>query len=498
MTDDNMPTSETTRRRFLRTTGLIGVAAVPTLAPATEWDRSGSRRRAAAPAGSLFSHFVGTCQAGTDPGVVLQQQGIRWERQDVSWDSLERQPGVIDQGYLDDLHARLDKAAGGGVTVLPMLGYTAHWAARTSPYTFSHAGSDVEIGPMLSETETSFVRDVTVTAPDGKSTTTRSTLEKSKTPPRDSAEWKAFVDRVAGELRNRHGLEYFQVWNEACWGSGFWNSGLGDYFSSIHKPAAEAIRSHGAKVVYGGWPAMASATTYADALTDNDAWSSVDVFDLHYHALGDMDALRQAGHAHLGTTVPVWQTEWGFDTDGTAIPNNFPRAFYWGLHNGLAAHPDRFKMFWFAWWAPDDPAAYGYRRCLRSDSTASAHGAALATLLQLLDTPSVQRYTDFTTTPALSPSLAGAAVEGFALPNGRKILAIHLRNDALPDSVRVTLGRVGHVAPVERVSIFNGRTPLTFQLGTTTVDVPVHDPDGHAETINASSGERTFYLSVGL
>ncbi|MFF4768767.1 hypothetical protein ACFY1V_19875 [Streptomyces sp. NPDC001255] len=448
---------------------------------------------------SLFSRFAGTCQAGADAAGIDESLGLTWNRQDVSWAALQPAEGTWDDAALDTLVTAFETASAGGVSTLPVLGYTAPWAARRDPYDFTVPGQHVAIGPVLSETATTFRRRVTVTATDGTPVSDgERELSRDKTPPADPGQWTAFVQRAVDRLTaSTADVPYFQLWNEAYWGTPFWNSGLDDYFATVHEPAAAVVRAAGARTVYGGWPAGAPTSELLRTLDARAAWDTVDVLDIHYQAINTMPALLTAAAAHSATPA-LWQSEYGFTTDWASIGNVYPRVFSWALREGLADHPDMVKMFWFAWRAPDDPTAYGYRKCLLSGSTPSGHGRALKALTTLLDSPTVSRWSDFTTTPVLGFTLDGAvsSAEGFTLADGSHVLALHLRNgpSGPVDHVVLDSPALSGASAVRRVDLYGNTTPLT--PAGTTVTVPAHDPDTEAETANAATGVRTVYVAL--
>ena len=90
---------------------------------------------------------------------------------------------------------------------------------------------------------------------------------------------------------DRHDLHWHECeprkgeWNEAHPVSGFWEGDLDSYMTRVHLPAARIIRELGGKVVYGGWPCCGSLKELTTLLDKHDAWSTMDVVDVHYFGL---------------------------------------------------------------------------------------------------------------------------------------------------------------------------------------------------------------------
>jgi hypothetical protein len=477
-----------TRRQLVGTSavaGLAGALGLPVTATVV-----GAPPANAAGGPSLFARFCGACQSGSEPSVITSL-GLTWDRQDLSWASIQPGEGEWDDSALDAFVSRVHAATNAGANLLPVLDYTAPWAARADPYSFIHQGDTFDVGTVISATDSNFVRRVVQTAPDGTVVSDEEmTMSRSKTPPRSVDEWVAYINHVTDALV-ANGVSYLQVWNEAWWGSGFWLSGMDDYFDTIHNPAAEAIHAKGGRVVYGGWPADAP-NTLADQITEHNAWDTVDVLDVHYRAVNSMPSLL-AAMATESDKPRLWQTEYGFTTAVTTIPNLWPRLFSWALSEGLAADPDMVKMFWFAWSSPDDSAAYGYGKCLMTGAAPSDHGQAIRALVELLnETGTVSTFQNYSTEPAYGFTLDGSVscTEGFLMPSGKRVIALHMKNP--PATIIVTIS--GLSGSADRVDIFGNHTAAAVDGDT--VSFPSADPDPDAEAVNANSTLRTVYLEL--
>ncbi|MFF4768766.1 hypothetical protein ACFY1V_19870 [Streptomyces sp. NPDC001255] len=521
------------RRGLLQSAGAVGgLALAGGVLPGTTAPAAAAPAAAASAADpalvtagvpSVFGAFNGVCQV---PAGSLAQvpalAGIGWNRLDIPWQNLEPVQGQFDQSRLQALGEQILAARRAGVRVLPVLAYTARWAGRRDAYAFDSGGRHYAYGPVTAENDTHFTRHLKVTRlDDGRVVQDAETkINRTFTPPADRAAWLAYVERVVDFLSAEpYGVEYFQVWNEAYQGSSFWFGGMDEYFTDIHLPAAGAIRARGGKTVFGGWPCGLPLTLLTDLLDKHRAWGTLDVLDVHYDPLPAMEYLRTAaarrGHADIG----VWQTEHGFVPDGTLIPNLYPKAFAWALGHGLARHPDRFKLFWFAWGSANDPKAYGYGRCLHNGTERTAHARTLAVLGDLLGGNRVTTYSRFRTEPQLPRALDehASAAEGFTVGK-RKVVAVHLARQGeanifwdftgdatawhlsgFDPELRLTLQDVPRGAKVSRVDILGNRTELTWLReahGSATVVVPVMDTDEETKKLTADAEVRTFYVVV--
>lgn len=508
--------------------GLAGLAVstIPAAAARAGTPSTASTAPAASPRGTsgvpLFENFIGTCQAGTSVSDLSSVAGMRWDREDFDWNSYEPSKGTFDNDYLEKLKTLVTTANTAGATVLPILDYTAVWAARRSAYSFTENGIHYSLGPVTAENGSTFTRRVTARDATGKviSDAVQDT-NGGTTPPADQADWEAYVETMVSTFTAApYNVKYFQIWNEAHWDSGFWFGGLDEYFDLIHNPAARIIRKHGGKVVYGGWVCGASLQDFVDLLDRHRSWDLVDVLDVHYDPLFAMDFLvteaRRRGHSAL----QIWQTEIGFSNDFNYLPNLYSKGFYWALNQGLAKDSDRHKLFWFAWFSPDDPAAYGYNACLHKGSALSNNGVSLNVLTSLIGGPDVRTFNDFSTTPALRPELDErlSAAEGFQVNDKKIVISIQLARqnpanifyDVNGDGTAMHLGlfnpevtvtlrqKASQFTKVRRVDILGNSVDLawdpTYRGPGGRVQVPVQDTDADTVAITSNAEVRTFYL----
>jgi hypothetical protein len=290
---------------------------------------------------------------------VMRDLGLGWARESfpVDWNAVEPAKG---QWQFAKMDAKVAEAHALGVEVLPMLGYTAKWAA----------GAAGGFGPA-----------------------------------RDVADWEEYVERVVARYsRPPYNLRYFQVWNEPSWTPmTFWKRSGPEWIDTVYLPAARIIRRYGCRVVLGGW-ADADVAHLNDALAWHDAWRFTDIIDIHYSPIGVWQDIWDHW-LRDGRCLGVWQTEIGFHDFPEYIPNLNPRALYWALKHGWREDADRYKLFWFASWGagPDGakcltlPGAHG--------TQLSAHGTRLKALTQVLGDGQLAAFDEFTTDPPLPPAL---------------------------------------------------------------------------------------------
>ncbi|MDX6291894.1 MAG: hypothetical protein QOH50_969 [Kribbellaceae bacterium] len=461
-----------------------------------------------------FRAFAGENQ-GALSGLVAN---IQWDRMDVDWNTIEPSKGTINQAALDEYKRQFTEAKSHGITILPVLGYTAGWAANRTGYSYTLHDQTFEYGPVTAENGDKLTRQLVTKDATGKVLSTETVQTSAgRTPPASSADWTSYVNTVIAALKPL-GITYYQVWNEAYPTSGFWTGGMDQYMQLIHLPAVKVIHDAGAKVVYGGWICGAPLSEYVALLDKYDAWKGIDVFDMHYMPVGAMDTLYQTAKERGVANPAVWQTELGFTTQDKFIADVYPRVFHWALSKG-GTNLDQFKLIYFAAWSPNDPAAFGYNRTLIGGSDLTPKGKTLTTLANLLRGSKAKTYDAFTTSPGLKPDLNEnlSTANGFLLDDRRIVLAIDLKrqNDAniFQDAttgdtlhldfgnpmMTITLKNVSSVKKLERVDLYGNRIPLTWKSlggGRVQVQVPIIDADPTVHTLNQKENEDIFYLAL--
>lgn len=461
-----------------------------------------------------FRAFSGENQ-GSLTGLVGNSQ---WDRMDVDWNAIEPTKGHINQAAVDEYTRQFTQAKSNGITILPVLGYTAGWAANRTGYSYTFHGQTFEYGPVTAENGDQLTRQLVTKDATGSVLSTQTVQTSAgRTPPANSADWTAYVSRVVSLLKPL-GITYYQVWNEAYPTSGFWTGGMDQYMTLIHLPAAKVIHNAGAKVVYGGWICGAPLSEYTALLDRYKAWNTIDVFDMHYMPVGAMDTLYQTAKKRGIANPAVWQTELGFTTQNKFIADIYPRVFHYALSKG-GNNLDQFKLLYFAAWSPNDPAAFGYNRTLIGGSDLTPKGKTLTTLASLLRGTTAKTYDTFTTLPGLKPDLNEnlSTANGFLLDNKRVVLALDLKrqNDAniFEDAstgdtlhldfgnpmMTVTFNNVNNVKKLERVDLYGNRIPLTWKSlggGRIQVQVPIIDADPTVHALNQTENEDIFYVAL--
>ncbi|SDH06921.1 Chitobiase/beta-hexosaminidase C-terminal domain-containing protein [Leifsonia sp. 98AMF] len=462
-----------------------------------------------------FRAFAGVNQGPTSAANVADMQ---WGRQDFDWGTIEPEKGKIDHAALDKYVQQFTDAKAHGVTILPVLAYTAGWAANRTGYSYEFHGKTYQYGPVTGTEGWNFIRQLKVTDSSGKVISDASVQTNiGRTPPQDPKDWADFV-KLAVDTLKPLGITYFQVWNEAYPGSGFWEGGMDQYMQDIQLPAAKIIHAAGMKVVYGGWICGAPLSEYIALLDKWKAWKSIDVYDMHYMPIGTMQTIYAAAQKRGIKNPSVWQTEIGFTTEDKFIADIYPRVFHWALSKG-GSNPDQVKLIYFADWSPNDPAAFGYNRTIKSGDGLSTKGKTLVTLADLLRGSKATTYDSFTTDPGLKPELneALSTANGFLLDGKRIVLAIDLKRQNQADifedqntgdtihldfgepTITVTLRNVHNVKSLDRVDLLGNRTPLTWTSAgrnAIQVQVPIRDTDPTVHDLNQTENEDVFYLSV--
>jgi len=382
--------------------------------------------------GPTFLEASGACQGRADG--PLWGTALSWDRHDLHWHECEPSQGSWNQEYLKRFGERVLAQKKTGVTVLPVLSYNASWSWDREPRVLTYRNTRRSFTPrndgqfdILYEKQSqdgTWQEEQRKTEPGGR----QWPLAAEHVP-----DWEAYIHRSVAYLQAPpYNLTYFQIWNEAHPMSGFWEGDLDTYMTRIHLPAARVIHELGGKVVYGGWPCCGTLEELIGLLDKHKAWSSIDVLDVHYFGLNAFKRLRQAATERGFSKMAVWQTEVCFDTDPTYISTVYPRFLAWALENGWQDQADRYKLFFFAYWSPDDPKAFGYRKTLLSSERLSIHGESLHTLGRLLGRTPLKIYTGVNSEPALTAGTdeRTSAMEAFEVDK-RIVIAVQWVDDAV-------------------------------------------------------------------
>jgi hypothetical protein len=396
-----------------------------------------------APPGPRFREFSGVCQGRPDG--PLWDHSLAWDRWDLPWNECEPTRGAWNEERLAEFGRQVLACRQRGARLLPVLAYNSAWSWDRGERSFQHGDRRWQVVPRADE---EFAVTEAKRAGDGSWTQVKQDVRKGGLTWPLAAErvpdWEAFVRRAVEFLRQPlYGVEYFQVWNEAHPDSGFWFGDLDTYMERVHLPAARAIRAAGGKVVYGGWPCCGSITGFVELLDRHQAWGSVDVLDVHYFGIAAWPQLLAAATARGHGNLALWQTEVGFTQDPGFILNDYPRALGWALRQAWD-RPERFVLFYFAFWSPDDPKAFGYGCTLYSGTHLAVHGRGLALLGELLDGSGLRAFPGVRSEPPVELALDGgqSSLEAFAVED-RIVVAVHWRRaapgEAAPETLTLTL-----------------------------------------------------------
>ncbi len=461
------------------------------------------------PVERTFVNFSGVC-SGTVDAEPFWGTSLGWNREDFWWRSFQPERGKWNMDYLKKYGKRILSAKARGVKYLPILAYGSGWPIGTIPDQEFELGGKIYTVNRRSDGSYDFagfnqemVNGKLERVPFEKRNISAERMSKLFIPDDQVPDWEAFVRKTVTALRAEpYGIEYFQIWNEAHPASSFWYGDMDIYMKNVHLPAAKIIRELGGKVVYGGWICGESISEFVEFLDRNDAWDSIDVFDMHYFPLAGMEylarALKERGYQDKG----IWQTELGFSSDANFIGNLYPRALHWALKNNWN-WADKFKIFYFAYGSPDDPKAYGYRRCLMLGGKPNFSGRSLDTLAELLGGAPIELYEPVCSVPELFPELDErlSSLETFRIadrivsaahvfPNNNAKIFVDWNGDL--DTIHVDfenpLLRLEYprldperVLRIERVSMYGSRLDLTDRLEKVgkgvAVNVPIREPD---------------------
>lgn len=463
----------------------------------------------------MFGQFVGVCQAKADPKRPELWKNICFIREDLSWGRVQpKGRDSCDQEYLDKWGQAVLRNREQGVEMLPVLDYTAPWAARRRAWSFTVGNVRYDI-PAAEGADPR--KALAVDLKTGKKKEMK--FSPGILPPENVKDWESFVDRVVAFLsKPPYNVTHFQPWNEAHdQFTGFWVGGMDEYMKTIHLPAARIIRKYGGKVVFGGYPCCGSMQHLIDLCDKYDAWKTLDVIDIHYFPLSSWEYLYQRALVTKEVRA-LWQTEVGFTRSTGWVPNTYPRFFHWAI--GHDWEPDRYRIFQFAYWSPDDPKAYGYLCCLLRGRKLSHHGKALVTLGRLLDSAKIVPYSKWRTRPVLRTELRGnlSSVEGFDT-GSRIVLAVHLMKENAAaiftdwnltmdnlhldwpyTTMQVSLPEVppADAKSAHRVGIYGSRLPLRIEPDGKGIrlTVPVCDGDPAERRDNRAAHATTFYVVV--
>jgi hypothetical protein len=419
----------------------------------------GVRAFAQGSAGATFRNFNGCVRLGppAEPPEVTQKLGTGWIRADFSWNDIEPQKGKWNWETFDN---QVRRAQSEGAQVLPILDYSALWAASVK-------------GNYLSVP--------------------------------NEADWDEYVEQVVARYSaSPYNMRYFQVWNEPTVEAGFLKGASNlDYIDKIYLPAAKIIRKHNCYVVFGGWPHSNSLDQLGQELDHNNAWQWTDIVDVHYFEMYAWQNLYDRWIA-TGKCKGIWQSEIGWNNSPNFLPNTYWRILYWSLQRGWQ-NLDQYKVFWYQRF---DTGANAVKALVTQDPSGnfelSQHGQRLAEMNQLLGNSPLQLFTQFSTNPSVAPSSEETTPTALGFRVGNDSVVIVLLLAAVPANrpvsvavdlprkpARVTLlSATGDSLPL-RSNYTSGRLQINALTNGFSTAIATWRPAG---PFNVSIG----YLEIGL
>jgi hypothetical protein len=364
------------------------------------------------------------------PEQIARELPLGWARENFLWDSIERQKGQWNWNHTDQI---VQTAHSLNMEILPMLGFTALWAA--------------------------------------------STPGKELSPPKQVEDWQNFVEHVVARYSAApYNLHYFQVWNEPAIGA-FWQGQSNvQWVDTIYLPAAKIIRGHNCKVVFGGWGLGGGLPAYNQILAHNNAWQWTDILDVHYYGDGAWQPLYDQW-LKTGKCHGIWQTEIGFTPEPGFLPNLYLRSMSWALQHGWG-NPYDYRVFWYIAMGGAGP---NRDKCLAkvgpdNKPMLTVNGNGLAIMNQVLGAGTLTLLTGFSTVPPLSPTLAETAPTalGFRVGPSRSVVAL-LLDKSTRSPVRVTVPVTQKPKQVQIVTATGAKQQVEPQLqpGQLVLNVPV-------------------------
>jgi len=394
-----------------------------------------------------IENFLGVCQAGN--GDSPRRLGVGWNRVDVQWG-----PDIDHPVNEESLKKQILSAQTNGVKVLPILDYLSPWAAAKSSSEFDSGGVHYQIQVTADAHARSGYKRVRIGTDlaTGEEVSRKEISGERGTP--DPKAWAAFVERTVSTFSKApYNIKYWQVWNEGTIESGvFWDESQERYVDNIHIPAAKIIHKYGGKVVWGGWPDCNTLAQYDNTLLYHDAWKYTDILDTHYLPPAAFDYLYQRW-VGAGKCEGIWMTEIGFTKNPEQIANTYPRMLYWALTHQFD-DPDKYKVFWFAWYSPDDPKAYGYQCSLNAGDHPTQHGKQIDQFSGLLKAKSLTAYGEFRTDPEIGfhTDERDASTEGFQADN-RYVMAFHIPLTSSDHWINAKTGDTRHMGNDKTITI---------------------------------------------
>ena len=343
-----------------------------------------------------------------------------WERIDISWSDLEPRFGVFDEEELEKAENEIKSVSETGRKVLVLITGTPVWAVETMPYSFIKDGNEYNVGRLRGIKYEKVVRSV------GEKNGDEMQQEELIISPENirlnkngAEEWKKFVKYIGEKLKGM--TDYIQIYDEPFGKAENFYGSESDYLEEIHKPAAKILQDMGYKVVCGGIPNNYDTDVFLKSLKDNDAFSSIDVFNVYNATTGGLNYLYNQIKA-MGIVPYIWQTETGYLNATTYTANNYLRTFYWSLLNKEA--PDQFKVFWSEKQDNDTETTL----CEGDYGELTQYGKSYNGIINLLSGKNVEIFKDYTNKYGMEFEIfeTKSSSEAFLVDNKRVVIANHM------------------------------------------------------------------------
>ncbi len=200
------------------------------------------RERALRPASAFGTHVAAVASKPTNMVLLSEAMGARWVRLHdfgdfCHWRVVEPEKGrfVWRDAEINDLKAR-------GFTILANLGHPPLWAGRTHPDRKDHG-------------------------------------DWTDAPPRDMAEWEAYVYMTVGHFKDR--IRHWEVWNEPCWKSFF--SGTPEEYAELLKVTYRSIKRADPQALVIGGCFSSHAEEWTRRVLAQHALESMDALSYHVY-----------------------------------------------------------------------------------------------------------------------------------------------------------------------------------------------------------------------
>lgn len=368
----------------------------------------------------------------------------------------------------------------------------------------------------------------------------------------DWQEWVRQVVNVVGVTKGQPGIkpyakvEHFQIWNEGHSGGPFYHGSMEEYFKRIHLPAVEMIRQNSPgrkkfgivnkKIVFGGWigprrlrggsPDLPDLLNDFSDKLDVNLWKTIDVLDVHYRSVWDMEQIRQEAVAAGYGDIGIWQTEWAampiddtspYERDPGSIANFYSRFAYWALRHNPENNPDKYRIYYFTYWSQDGTFSNGsyvtlVKGAQNGQTELTIYGKALQTMGQVLGPGAIDDYAAISSDMGLTFELnkQQEGIEAFKIQgedSDRIVVAVHL-NDKSGGTIEILLPKLklNQVEFAERVTPWDDHLSLSARAnssgGGVIINVPTEFPGPNGETWanwdEVSNLPRTFFVNVGI